>query len=78
MQRCSPDYELVCKLFPNLDHLPSRHSKIIGRGGTNQGWKFISFMIRTPSCRTGMYSIVYASEIDGKEITAGEGNKQFH
>ena len=27
---------------------------------------------------TGIYSIVYTSEMDGKEITAGEGNKQFH
>ena len=27
---------------------------------------------------TGIYSIIYASEIDRKEITAGDGNKQFH
>ena len=24
-----------------------------------------------------VYSIVYASKMDGKEITSGEGNKQF-
>ena len=27
---------------------------------------------------TGIYSIIYVSEIDGKEITAGEENKQCY
>ena len=44
-------------------------------GGTGHPWMLWRMFFYPKG--TGIYSIVYASKMDGKEITAGEGNKQF-